>query len=276
MHIRYEFTDKIKPFASNSFVTFLFSEFNNEPSLMHSHKFTEIIFVLKGKGQLVTETKTYDFSQSCVYFVNPNTSHTEVSPDNSLKYYMVKLKNFRLNKSDDVVCLELSDTTRRNVMNLLSDACSEVTLRADNFNEIIYFNLLNILYKLKRELVKKGESIESETDIPDGLSIVKRVREFLVSHYNIEFRIEDLSKEFAMSHNSLTKLFKKETGTTPIKFLTARRIEAAKTLLGTSDFSISQIVSMTGFNNHAFFSKQFKNIVGCTPTEYRERHKSLK
>jgi len=49
------------------------------------------------------------------------------------------------------------------------------------------------------------------------------------------------------------------------------RMERAKRLLATSSMSMKQIAPALGYARQHFFSRQFRQRVGCTPTEYRRR-----
>ena len=55
----------------------------------------------------------------------------------------------------------------------------------------------------------------------------------------------------------------------PASYIANVRINAAKTLLGTTDRRISDIASDVGFFDHSHFIRTFKRIVGATPAKYR-------
>ncbi len=78
-----------------------------------------------------------------------------------------------------------------------------------------------------------------------------------------------LAKKYGMSRSSLEKRFKKETGVTPKEYLSNRRLEAAKYLLLTSDYSIGQIASLCGFSTAAYFVYFFRIETGKTPKLFR-------
>ena len=73
-----------------------------------------------------------------------------------------------------------------------------------------------------------------------------------------------------MSAASLTRHFRKETGTTPMEHLIHLRLRnARKDLIQTRD-SVSDIAARWGYENIYYFSNAFKHIYGCSPTEYRK------
>ena len=69
-------------------------------------------------------------------------------------------------------------------------------------------------------------------------------------------------------------IFHSLTQMSPASYIVNVRINAAKTLLGTTDRRISDIASDVGFFDHSHFIRTFKRIVGATPAKYR-RHLTM-
>ena len=59
--------------------------------------------------------------------------------------------------------------------------------------------------------------------------------------------------------------------TTPIRYLRQYRIRQAARLLCHTEERISDIASRCGFQDMSYFTKSFREQLGCTPTEYRRR-----
>jgi AraC-like DNA-binding protein len=73
----------------------------------------------------------------------------------------------------------------------------------------------------------------------------------------------------ALSVSQFAHAFKAEYGVSPYRYVIVRRIERAKTLLGTTDHNIASIAQRVGFTSQAKLSESFGKIVGVTPTAYR-------
>ena len=89
---------------------------------------------------------------------------------------------------------------------------------------------------------------------------------------------EDLSRpvlagKVFLSEDYVSKLFMKTTGMSLPNYIAERRIERAKEYLRTSSLPISKIAMEVGYGNFSYFSKTFRELVGCTPNEYRSRQK---
>lgn len=84
--------------------------------------------------------------------------------------------------------------------------------------------------------------------------------------------VDDLVKEMAVSRSVFFKKLKSLTGFAPVEFIREIRINRAVQLIDTGEYSITQISYMVGINDPRYFSKCFKQKMGMTPTEYKERN----
>ena len=83
--------------------------------------------------------------------------------------------------------------------------------------------------------------------------------------------VQSLASEVFMNPDYLSKLFKKNTGSSLMDYVTKVRIERAKELLERTVLTISEIAIETGYSNTAYFTKMFKKYTnGVTPREYRK------
>ena len=70
----------------------------------------------------------------------------------------------------------------------------------------------------------------------------------------------------------LIRLFKQQTGLSPIDYLIHVRLEEAEKLLAKSNITVSDISDRVGFHSPSHFSKTFKENNHCTPSQYRKRY----
>ena len=62
------------------------------------------------------------------------------------------------------------------------------------------------------------------------------------------------------------------SGYSPIQYLLRRRIGEAQTLLITTDYSITQIAGMVGYDTQSYFNMQFTKNVGISPKKFRQNY----
>ena len=81
--------------------------------------------------------------------------------------------------------------------------------------------------------------------------------------------LEAFANEFGYSPSHLGRIFHKITGVSFSRYLMNARINQAKLLLRTSDMTVNEISLLLGYYDSGHFIKQFKQIAGKTPKDYR-------
>lgn len=97
------------------------------------------------------------------------------------------------------------------------------------------------------------------------------VKYYLDAHYTEKITLETLSKEFYISNNYLTRVFKEQFGMSVKGYLQVVRITHAKQMLRTTDKTAEEIAIVCGFGASLYFSRVFKEIEGVPPSVYREQ-----
>ncbi|WP_106792556.1 ATP-binding protein [Aquimarina sp. Aq78] len=82
------------------------------------------------------------------------------------------------------------------------------------------------------------------------------------------FSVEEFSKAIGMSRMQLHRKLKALTGLTSSEFIRSQRLKLSAQLLKNSDTNVSQVGYAVGFNDHSYFTKCFKEMYQCTPSEY--------
>lgn len=103
--------------------------------------------------------------------------------------------------------------------------------------------------------------------------LVRQAQEYIQENYQKDLSLDALSKELDISPYYFSKLFKEETGSNFVEYLTNLRMSRAKELLKEESRSMKEICMEVGYSDPNYFSRIFKKNVGLTPTEYREREK---
>lgn len=142
--------------------------------------------------------------------------------------------------------------------------------------DILRAKLLNIYYQ--RERLKRRFRQEVLLQ-PEDITVTSADEEFLKRAVTIiedhmsesEFNVEALVKEMHLSRSKLYLKLKALTGQSSSEFIRTIRLKRAVQLLEKSDYTIKEIMFMTGFNTASYFSKCFKNQFGVVPSDYLRR-----
>jgi AraC-like DNA-binding protein len=84
--------------------------------------------------------------------------------------------------------------------------------------------------------------------------------------------VVDVARELGYAPDYLTRVFKKQTGTTTLEYLNSVRLQKAKNMLLNTDMTISQIAYAVGFADEKYFMRLFRRRENVTPTKYRTSH----
>lgn len=101
--------------------------------------------------------------------------------------------------------------------------------------------------------------------------VIENVTKYILNHFNDQITLESVSEMFFLNPSYFSRIFKSKTGENFIDYVTRVRIEKAICLMRNPDLKINDIAEMVGYFNTNYFSKLFRKIVGCSPTEYRKK-----
>ena len=99
---------------------------------------------------------------------------------------------------------------------------------------------------------------------------LRRVMDYIDSHLGENLSIEVLANEACLSPFHFARAFKAATGTAPHRYVTDRRIEYAKSLIGEGRLPLAEIAELCGFSSQTHLTRWFKRLAGTTPAAYRD------
>lgn len=120
------------------------------------------------------------------------------------------------------------------------------------------------------------------TNLPDSTPLeinvatdasMKKIINYIKENYCENISLRQLSSIFYMNPAYLGRKFTKVMGQSFISYLNHYRVDRARELLNDPDIMIYEVCSMVGYKDLNYFYKTFKDIIGCTPSEYRHRAK---
>ncbi|MBU3144835.1 response regulator [Clostridium sp. CF012] len=166
----------------------------------------------------------------------------------------------------------LKPTNTKELILSIEDAIIE--LKKVKSNEEIFKNLKR---KVKEDYnssdrVTITEDKSLNTNEKNSKYLVVKALSFMKANVNMSLTLKDVSDHLYISTWYLSKLIKKETGSTFIYTLSEMRIDEAKKLLLQPQYKIYEVSTMIGFTDVTYFNKLFKSITGLKPMEYRNKN----
>jgi transcriptional regulator GlxA family with amidase domain len=101
--------------------------------------------------------------------------------------------------------------------------------------------------------------------------VLRDLQAWIAEHLNDDLRVEQLADRVAMSPRNFSRVFSKEIGTPPAKFVAHLRVEAARRHLEESDRNLKQVASSCGFSSVEIMRRCFLAELQVTPGAYRKR-----
>lgn len=103
-----------------------------------------------------------------------------------------------------------------------------------------------------------------------SLGAVEAAKAYIQNNYSKDISLDEVSQAVNISPYYFSKIFKEDVGEGFVEYLTKIRMDRAKELLTTTEYSMKEICSMVGYADPNYFSRSFKKNVGVTPTEYKQ------
>jgi AraC-like DNA-binding protein len=107
-----------------------------------------------------------------------------------------------------------------------------------------------------------------------NLAYLRRARDLIDREYASPLDVAAIAEEAFMSTAHFSRRFRAAYGETPYSYLMTRRIEKAKAMLRRGDLSVTEVCMAVGCTSLGSFSARFTELVGETPTAYRDRDHS--
>ena len=239
-------------------------------NIQHSHDFCEILYVAGGAGEAILEGKKFRLAPGDLVVVNPGTLHEERSDAKApLRLIFLAIRDFAVpglpagclsqEKYRVLSCGEYRYTMDIYLRELLQETSSQI-----EFYQEISQGLVSALLVLVMRLIRINPEDEAALS-----QECQKIKEYLDQNFTSPITLDSLSETVYIIKHYLSHLFKEQTGVSPIKYLTSKRMEKACELLSETELPVSEVSKAVGYENPLYFSQVFKRIYGISPVKYR-------
>ena len=256
---------------------------------MHSHEYSELVFVLSGRATHVTELEEHELENGDVFVISGDRKHGFKNAQGlSLCNIMFDPEHFLRGRK------ELEEMMGYQALFELQPR----TRGVDRFKERLHLSpedlayATNLITKLKLEYGNQMEGRRlvitsvfyllvvfvcrlygrEKKDTIAPLTQMAKVISFIQKNFRDSIRVEVLADIANLSVSHLQRKFRKIYDTTPISYINKLRIHDACEMLKDESNSITHVAYHCGFGSSSFFSRQFRQAVGESPSAYRARN----
>lgn len=100
---------------------------------------------------------------------------------------------------------------------------------------------------------------------------LRRARDVMDARYAEPLDLDALAAVSGYSRYHFAREFHRAFGEPPAAYLSRRRVERAKDLLAHANLTVTEVCMVVGFSSLGSFSRRFRELVGCSPSEFQRR-----
>lgn len=226
-------------------------------------------FIISGKGTLYADGKSYPLSAGEGFMIVPDALITYTADENEPWTYIYA--NFT--GADAKALSESAGLSRENMTfsydmteDFLSDLERMRALSADGGAK--GYDVTGCFLLAMSRLVRAESEKNQGAVMPERY--IRRAVAFIEDNYHRGVKITDIAKSIGVDRTYLYKLFKRELGISPVKYLTDYKLERAAALMEHDGITLFELAVSVGFCDESHFSKAFSKKFGCTPGCYRK------
>lgn len=241
-------------------------------SIKHTHYFMELFYVKEGHGSFVVEDETFPIGPKDLIIINPHVSHTEVCDGASpVDYYVLGVEGLSSSFGNDKEYTLLNCRNRYTRLEFyFSSMIEELENKEHDYQQVCH-DLLEVLIL---QLIRITNSTFEVVPTQKANRECSRIKKYIDSNYKNDVTLEELAQMAHLNKYYFVHTFTKSYGMSPMNYLIAKRLEASKELLRSTDHSIAQIAQITGFSSQSYFAQSFRKNCGMTAGSYRKMSRS--
>lgn len=232
----------------------------------------QIIYIHQGKRHFILDNREVVLDEGCTVLYCPfEIQQYSFRYSENAQFYWLHFSG------TDIPCLLKESGLDRQIIDtgmasyipgLFEGIIRELIMKQPGYLQIANLKGQELVWLLARESRKQacrnrnGYNAEME-----------EILEIIHQNYHQDLAIEQLAKRYGTSTGWFIKEFSRYTGVTPKKYINEVRLNHAKELLSSTNYNISKISTVCGFENPLYFSRYFQKNYHMAPTKYRDMGK---
>ncbi|MGX7418634.1 helix-turn-helix domain-containing protein [Carnobacterium gallinarum] len=267
----------------NPEILYIFDCHNTGPSegQHHHHDFLEMSIIMDGSVEYMIEDETIYLEKETVLLFNPGVYHHErYTADMDSTQIHIGFRNFMLQGFPrdhfpfNTSILDLQDFHAE-----FFAVCREILVEKAKGKAGYDLMLKTLVMKLIIYILRDARSNQLESNAlklsyeeQEKQTIVNDIIHYLEKHHTEEVSLSTLSQTLYISPTYISRVFKEETGESPINYLIKLRLTRAKELMeNETDITVKEAANLVGYNDAYYFSKLFKKYYGKPPSAFLRR-----
>ena len=261
-----------------------------------THDFWEFLCVDKGEVNVFADEMFHSLKKGDIIFHRPNEFHNVKSngmiapnlvvisfscPSPAMSFFEKKV--LQISEPERLLLAQIIQEARYAFEGRLDDPYQKELIRSENprfgGEQFIKLYLQQFLLQMIRHYMVHTSPLtpplaKSVKQKADG-ALFSQISEYMEVHVSENLSVAQICKSNSIGRSQLQKLFRSRSGYGAIEYFSRMNIDFAKQMIRERHYNFTQIADALGFSSIHYFSRQFKQITGMTPSEYASSIKAL-
>lgn len=255
------------------------TSYSNTTVNLHSHSYYEILYCRSSVGaEYLIGSDRYRLQKGDIILVPPGVSHRPILPEKLLIPYERDVLWVSQEFMDRMIQMFPDDTAyqrNRNIPirtagtrwefmgDLFRNGVLEEEEKRPGWEAAVMGNTMTIFANMKRIFIERsGGTMKAEKP-----ELLDRIMGYIEHNYADHITIDDLAKRFFVSNSTISHLFKQKMGVSLYRYITQRRLIAAKSLIQQGK-RLEDVGNHVGFADYSTFYRAFKQEYGISPRQF--------
>jgi AraC-like DNA-binding protein len=263
-------------------ISYVKNKLSNNQSINQIHEYYELFYQMSGERHYFVKDEVYNIRKGDVVLIDEYDLHKTTA--SSTPTYTRMLIHFRKRFLADL----LSDIRDIDLQSFFSGTHSviSVPLKDQDYVDRIFFTILGenserhtgyvtrirlLMLDLFIFLYRSAATHSTETiayHSPTQKKILQAAQ-YISSSYSDKLTLDNISSRFSISRYYFCRVFKETTGFSVTEYINSVRIKQAQQLLRETGLAVIDVALRVGYQNATHFSRIFRALLNCSPSEYR-------
>lgn len=265
------------------------SRYERKSFLWHWHKEIELTILLQGEMQYQVSDTVYHLTAGEGIFCNSNSLHTASPYQDSDCIYISTTFHPRflygyegsilqskyldaITKHPGIHSLAFSPSVswHKEILDELTSIWELSQTTSSCYEMELQWRLTHIWILLWSHLSQENPQTDSASS--RHTARLKNILMYIQEHYTEKITLADIAATANICQSECCRFFKKHMNESLFDYLLSYRIEKSLPLLTDEQLSITEVSSRCGFSSASYYTKVFRERMGCTPTAYQHGH----